>query len=74
MDNYIFRVFYQKSNSMSSKDYSEMKSIQKDFKITREQIKNFYMNVRAVNHDTIRRIEKINIPIKKPRKIIISFD
>jgi len=77
MDNYIYNVVYQLNNRegvLKSKEYSDIKEIQNDFKITKEQIKNFYMSISAVSHDTIRKIERSVVPIKKPKKIVITFD
>ena len=76
MNNYIYKVVYQhpKRQLMLTKDYMDVKEIQEDFKITKEQIKNFYMSVGAVSHESIRRIDKIVVPLKKPKKIVITFD
>jgi len=76
MDNYTYKVLYQPKERqvLLSKEYTDIKAIQEDFKITKEQIKNFYMSIGAVSHESIRRIDKIVVPLKKPKKIVITFD
>ena len=43
MNNYIYKVVYQPENRqvLLTKEYTDIKEIQDDFKITKEQIKNF---------------------------------
>ena len=76
MNNYLYKVVYQPNNrqTLITKEYTDIKEIQDDFKITKEQIKNFYMSIGAVSHESIRKIDKIIVPLKKPRKILITFD
>ena len=76
MNNFIYKVVYQPQGreALKTKEYNEIKDIQEDFKITKEQIKNFFLSVSAVKHESIRRIDRCVVPLKKPQKIVITFD
>jgi hypothetical protein len=76
MDNYSYKVYYKpkKNNIEMFRYYSNVKNIVKDFNITKEMVYNFYSKIGIVNHPTITRIERTAEPLKKPKKIIVSFD
>ena len=76
MNNFLYKVVYipNGSETLKIKEYNQIKEIQEDFKITKEQIKNFYLSVSAVSHENIRRIDRCIVPLKKPKKIVITFD
>jgi len=75
MEGYVYKVNYiNYSNQTIEKEYLDIDEIKTDFNITRDQIINFYMCVSAVKHDSIVKIERKPIPLKKPCNIIIDFN
>jgi hypothetical protein len=49
--------------------------IEKTFKISRSSIYNYYMGIsKTKSHETIVDIKKLNPPIERYKKILVSFD
>jgi|TARA_R110000787_G_scaffold271609_1_gene378866 hypothetical protein len=76
MDNYSYKVYYKtkKNNIEIFRFYSDIKSISKDFNITKEMVYNLYSKIGVVSHPTITKIERQAEPLRKPKKIVVSFD
>lgn len=72
---YYFKVSYIEDNKLKKEKYFEnVKDISKAFNITKELVQNIYSNINGVSHPEILKIEKLAIPIKSEKKILINFD
>lgn len=70
---YQFLVSYKFNNNLKEKMYSSIKQITIDFNINKELVKNIYMKVPKTQHNIIVSIDRLPVPIKKEKKIVIKF-
>ena len=73
---YHFKVVYNDYfHGERAKLFKTCNDIEKTFKISRGSIYNYYMGIsKEKKHDTILNIEKLNPPIERYKKILVSFD
>ncbi len=69
-----YKVVYIENNKKKEKLFNSIKEISKAFDIPKETIFNIYTKIHGVSHDNIISIERLSIPLKSDRKILINFD
>lgn len=73
---YHFKVIYNDELEDEEKEklFRTCKEIEEVFKICRQTVYNYYMGITKKKHKTIMRIEKLNPPIERYKRIMIHFD
>ncbi len=71
---YNYKVVYIEGKVKKEKLFNTIKDISKAFNIPKETIFNIYTNIQGVSNDSIISIERLSIPLKSEKKILINFD
>ena len=68
-------VYHDHFHGERSKLFKTCNDIQKTFQISRASIYNYYMGLsKNTKHESIVNIEKLNPPVERYKKILVSFD